>query len=204
MPQRWRPQPAPGITIAWKADVTGPLNDDKSLRARAVVSYIDRDYVYNRVHDQKSFIYGTVDYDFTPATTANLFVAYQDNDSTGFSGLPAYTNGAFLSVPRSFNPYPDWNKSLWETTDIGGDLTHKFDNGWSASLKVLHRDQGFFFKDSYPTTGVTPATMTIANYARREFDYDYEHSSYDVFAAGPFDLLGRKHSLLVGANYSSF
>ena len=198
-----------GSTGTWnnnrlEADVTGPLNEDKSLRGRAVVSFIDRDYVYNRVHDRKWLAYGTLDYDFTPRTTANLFVAYQNNDSTGFSGLPAYTNGNFLSVPRSFNPYPDWNRSEWQTTDIGGELKHTFENEWIATLKLNRRDQSFFFKDSYPTTGVNPATMTIANYARREFDYDYLHQSADVFVAGPFDLLGRKHNALIGANYSSF
>jgi outer membrane receptor for ferric coprogen and ferric-rhodotorulic acid len=187
-----------------EADVTGPLNEDKSLRGRAVVSYIDRDYVYNRVHDQKLLAYGTLDYDFSAATKANVFVSYQQNDSTGFSGLPSYTNGAFLSVPRSFNPYPDWNRSEWETVDFGGELSHKFDNDWMAAIKIQRRDQSFFFKDSYPTTGVNPATMTIANYARREFQYDYENDSVDLYAAGPFSLLGRKHELLIGANYSRF
>lgn len=187
-----------------EADVTGPLNEDKSLRGRAVVSFIDRDYVYDRAHDRKWLAYGTLDFDFTPATKANVFVAVQNNDSTGFSGLPTYTNGSFLSVPRSFNPYPDWNKLRWQTTDIGGDVTHKFDNEWSATFKGNRRKQGFFFKDSYPNAGVNPADMTVASYARREFDYDYLQESFDAYAAGPFELLGRKHALLVGANYSSF
>ncbi|MFZ2268881.1 MAG: TonB-dependent siderophore receptor [Azonexus sp.] len=187
-----------------EGDVTGPLNDSKTLRGRAVVSYVDRGYVYNRAHDQKLLAYGTLDFDFTPATKANVFVAYQNNDSTGFSGLPSYTNGAFLPVPRSFNPYPDWNRLEWETTDVGGELTHKFDNEWVTTLRLNRRDQRFFFKDSYPTAGVNPATMTIANYARREFEYEYQHESADVFASGPFMLLGRKHELLIGANYSNF
>ncbi|UCV26882.1 TonB-dependent siderophore receptor [Ferribacterium limneticum] len=187
-----------------EGDVTGPLNESGTLRGRAVASYIDRDYVYNRVHDQKWLAYGTLDFDFTSATKANVFFAYQKNDSTGFSGLPSYTNGSFLSVPRSFNPYPDWNRSAWDTLDIGGELNHKFDNEWIAAFKLQRRDQSFFFKDSYPTTGVNPATMTIANYARREFQYDYQNDGVDLYAAGPFNLLGRKHELLVGANYSRF
>ncbi|UCV05246.1 TonB-dependent siderophore receptor [Dechloromonas denitrificans] len=211
---RKRPKDAFAATFAgsagtWEnyrmeADVTGPLNESASLRGRAVFSYIDRDYVYNRVHDRKWLAYGTLDLDFTPTTTGNVFFAYQNNDSTGFSGLPAYTNGAFLSVPRSFNPYPDWNRSEWDTLDVGGELNHSFDSDWVASLKLQRRDQGFFFKDGYPTTGVNPATMMIANYARREFKYDYQHDGIDLFASGPFKLLGRKHELLLGANYSRY
>jgi len=187
-----------------EADVTGPLNESGSLRGRAVVSAIDRDYVYNRAHDQKSLVYGTLDFDFTSRTKANLYFAYQNNDSTGFSGLPAYTDGSFLSVSRSFNPYPDWNKIRWNTQDVGVELTHGFDNEWTTTFRVGRRDQGFFFKDSYPTTGVTPGTMIIGNYARREFDYQYVNENVDMFAAGPFELLGRKHELFFGANYSRF
>ncbi|WP_234082838.1 TonB-dependent siderophore receptor [Azonexus sp. R2A61] len=187
-----------------EADITGPLNAAGSMRGRAVVSYIDRDFVFNRVHDRKWLAYGTLDFDLTSRTQANLFASYQKNDSTGFSGLPTYTNGSFLSVPRSFNPYPDWNRLNWETTEVGAELRHAFDNDWTAMLKIGRRDQGFFFKDGYATDGVNPATMTISNYARREFDYDYSNNSADLFASGPFEVLGRRHTMLVGANYSSF
>lgn len=187
-----------------EADVTGPLNDNGTLRGRAVVSYIDRDYVFNRVHDQKWLAYATLDFDFTPQTKANLFFAYQDNDSTGFSGLPAYTNGKFLSVDRSFNPYPDWNRSRWNTRDIGAELKHDWSNTWSTTLRLARRDQDSFFKDSYPTDGVNPTTQIISNYARREFDYSYAHNSADLFASGPFELFGRRHAALIGANYSRF
>lgn len=187
-----------------EGDVTGPLNESKTLRGRAVASFIDRDYVYNRVHDRKWLAYGTLDFDFTPSTTANVYFAYQKNDSTGFSGLPTYTNGSFLPVSRSFNPYPDWNRSEWDTLDIGGELSHKFENEWIATFKLQRRDQSFFFKDAYPTSGVNPANMMISNYARREFQYDYLNDGIDLYAAGPFELLGRKHELLVGANYSRF
>ena len=80
-----------------EGDVSGPLNDNKSLRGRAVISYVDRGYVYNRAHDQKMLAYGTLDLDITPVTTANVFVAYQNNDSTGFSGLLLIPTG--LSCP---------------------------------------------------------------------------------------------------------
>jgi len=187
-----------------EADVTGALDGEGRLRGRAVMSYIDRDFVFNRVHDRKWLVYGAVDYDFSPETKAGAYVSVQDNDSTGFSGLPTYTNGQFLKVDRSFNPYPDWNRSLWRTTDVGGDVTHRLDNGWSATLKGGYRMQSFFFKDGYATSGVDPATDTIASYARREFDYDYRRASVDVFAAGPFELFGRRHQGMFGFNYSRY
>jgi outer membrane receptor for ferric coprogen and ferric-rhodotorulic acid len=53
-------------------------------------------------------------------------------------------------------------------------------------------------------SGVDPATDTIASYARREFDYDYRRASVDVFAAGPFELFGRRHQGMFGFNYSRY
>lgn len=187
-----------------EADVTGPLNADKSLRGRAVVSYLDRDYVYNRAHDKKWLGYGTLEYVFSPSTSANVFLAIQDTDSTGFSGLPTYTNGKFLNVDRSFNPYPDWNTLKWRTMDIGTEVKHKFDNAWNGTLRVNRRKQSQYFKDGYANDGVNPSTGIISSYMRREFDYDYLNESIDAFASGPFELLGRQHNLTVGANFSRF
>jgi len=187
-----------------EADVSAVVNESRSLRARGVLSVVDRDYVFNRVHDRKWLGYLTVDYDFSPATTFNLFVANLTNDSTGFSGLPTYTDGRQLSVPRSFNPYPDWIRIEWDTTDIGADLSHRFGDRWTATLKLQRRDQSQFFKDGYANAGVNPATNVIASYARREFIYDYVHEAVDAYAGGPFSLFGREHNVLVGANFSSF
>ena len=187
-----------------EADVTGALNKNKTIRGRVAASFIDRDFFYNRAHEKKWLVYGTVDFDLTPNTLANLYLSYQKDRSPGFSGLPAYTNGVNLDVPRSFNPYPEWNRDRWSTRDLGGEVTHQFDSGWKITLKGNNRKQTFFFHDAYAQNGVDPATNTIANYYRREFDYKYSQNSVDVFANGEFKLLGRKHELLLGANYSNY
>lgn len=188
----------------FEADVSGNLNSDGRLRGRGVFSYLDRDYVFNRAHSERWLAYGTVDYDFSPATKGSAYIAHQHDDSSAFSGLPAYTDGRFLNVDRSFNPYPDWNRMRWETTDIGGDLTHKFDSGWSVTARALHRQQGQFFKDAYPAAGVNPTTQLISSYIRREFDYDYSLENVDLYATGPFSLFGRRHTLMLGGSYSNF
>ena len=181
-------------------DVTGPLNESGSVRARAIAMWNDRDYFFDRAHDRKWLGYATLDYDLAPSTTFSVAATVQDDDSPTFSGLPAYTNGQFLNVDRSTNVYPDWGKYLWHTEELQANIEHRFDNGWQASVKVLRRNQDFYFKDSYPTTGVDPATLTMT-YARREADYHYHRNAVDVFVTGPFELLGRKHAALVGFNY---
>jgi len=181
-------------------DATGPLNEDGSIRARAVATYNDRDYFYDDAHDRKWLGYATLDYDLTPATTFSIAATVQDDHSPTFSGLPAYTNGRYLDVPRSTNTDPAWGRYLWRTEELAASIEHRFANGWAATLKLVKRDQDFFFKDSYPTTGVDPATLTL-NYARREYDYHYRREAADVFLTGPFELFGREHIALIGFNF---
>jgi len=182
------------------ADVTGPLSKDGALRGRLVVSGQDRDFYFDRAHNRRWLIYGILEYDLTPRTTLSASVTYQDDHSPTFSGLPAYSDGRFLNVSRSTNVYPDWGKYLWSTLEVATKLEHHFQNDWTASARFSKRDQDFFFKESYPTTGVDPTTLT-ATYARREYDYDYERYAADIFASGPFKLFGQTHNLLLGFNY---
>ncbi len=60
-------------------DVTGPLNDSGTLRGRAVGIWQDRDFFYDKTHQEKKVFYGVVEYDLTPDTTLSLTFADQVN-----------------------------------------------------------------------------------------------------------------------------
>lgn len=187
-----------------EADVSTPLNADKSLRGRAVASVVDREFFIHRAWEKKWLVYGVLEYDLSPSTKLGFTATYQNDLSSGYTGQPAYTDGRFLNVGRSFNPYPQWTRYHWETSEVAVDVEHRLAGDWKAVAKLTHRDQGFYFHDSYPTVGVTPATNVIATYARREFDYDYSVDGVDAYVAGSFNALGMRHAALVGANFSSF
>ncbi len=186
-----------------QADVTGPLNADGSVRARAVVSAVDRDYFYERTHTRKLLGYGTLDWDIAPATTLSLAATIQDDETdVPYMGLPAWTDGGLIDAPRSTNPYPDWNRYEWDTRDYLAELNHRFDSGWNAVVRLSRRDQDFYFRDGFPSTGVDPDTGTL-NYSRRVRDFNYERDAVDLFLSGPFRLFGREHQALIGYNYDS-
>lgn len=186
-----------------QADVTGPLNADGSVRARAVVSAVDRDYFYERTHTRKLLGYGTLDWDIAPATTLSLAATIQDDETdVPYMGLPAWTSGGLIDAPRSTNPYPDWNRYEWDTRDYLAELNHRFDSGWNAMVRLSRRDQDFYFRDGFPSTGVDPDTGTL-NYSRRVRDFNYERDAVDLFLSGPFRLFGREHQALIGYNYDS-
>lgn len=185
----------------FEAVASGPLV--RSLRGLVAVSATNRDYFYDRGHDEKWLGYGIAEWRPGARTTVGLTTSHQKDRTPGFSGLPTYTDGTYLPVPRSFNPYPDWNKDYWDTTDVGLEAEHRLAPKWSITARANRRLQTLMFRDSYPTTGVSLATNT-ANYARREFTYDYTSDAVDTFMNGQFNLLGRAQDVLVGFNTSKF
>lgn len=185
-------------------DVTGPLNEDKTVRGRAVLSAQDRDYFYDATSTRKWLGYGTLEWDLTRDTTLSLIATVQDDKTpVSYSGLPAWTTGGLLDVPRETNPVPRWARYEWHTQDLAVELEHRFNADWRAKVKLARREQGFYFKDAYASTGVDPVKKTL-NYSRRVSDVDYQRDAADLFVTGAFALLGRRHDLLFGYNYDDF
>lgn len=185
-------------------DATGPLNEAKTVRGRGVLILRDRDYFYDQTHNRRWVGYGTLEWDLARATTLSLSATVQDDRTPASSyGLPAYTTGGLLDSPRSTNTIASWSRSTWQTQEYAAELEHSFENEWVAKVKISYRPQDQYFKDGYPTTGVNPATGTL-DYNRRIRDYHYERHAMDLYATGPFTLLGRRHNLLLGYNREKY
>lgn len=185
-------------------NVTGPLNEDSTVRARGVLSVQDRDYFYDRTGNRCWLGYGTVEWDITRATMLSLSAAVQDDKTAASSfGLPTYATGGLLGALRSTSTAADWSRDTWRTQEYTAELEQRFDSGWLAKARFSHRPQDFYFKDGYPTTGLDLATNTLT-YARRVRDYAYERNAVNLYATGPFELFGRSHKLLVGYNRERF
>ena len=179
-------------------DVTGPLNAAGTLRGRAVLALTDKGWSIERAHTSKQVGYATLDWDATPQTTLSLSAAYQrDRLRAGMSGLPAWTSGGLLNVPRSTNTSPDWNRSGWTHRMFVADAQHRFASGWQATARLMRLEQDQFFHDAFTWSGVNPATHTLS-YRSRYGDYENTRHSVDVYASGPFTLWGREHRALFG------
>lgn len=187
-----------------EADLTGPLTEDGRIRGRIVASGSDKDWFVNRHSNEKWMGYGIIEADLLPSTTLRLSVAAQESETdVGYSGLPTYTDGRLIDLSRSFSPNPDWNRYKWKHEEIVGELEHRFAEGWRAKVRLANRESNQFFKDGYLTTGINPVTMT-GDYLRRQADWDYTARDFDANVGGPFQMFGRTHELVFGANYSSY
>nr|WP_269752239.1 TonB-dependent siderophore receptor [Pseudomonas chlororaphis] len=186
-------------------DITGPLNESKSLRGRFVGVAQDRDFFYDKAHQNKEVGYGVLEYDLTPDTTLSITHTAQNNDvDASYSGLPAFADGTLLDVSRSTNPTPDWARTYARTQETVLGLEQRFDNGWSATAKVRRLKQDYGFKDTFAWSGVNPQTWTLSYARPRDFDYEYERHAVDTYLSGPVNWFGREHQFLLGYNYEDY
>jgi outer membrane receptor for ferric coprogen and ferric-rhodotorulic acid len=191
-----------------EGDITGALNADKTMRGRLIVADEDRKYFYDHTHSKKWLASASLEYDFSPQTTVSLAFSAQDQDvKAPSSGLPAYANltnpntGIYplLNVSRSTFNVPDWGKTLYHTEETAVSAEHKFDNQWVTKAAVNHRAQHNYYKYAFTSTGVNPNT-NLVSYRSFGGNYDYTRDGLDIYADGPFVLLGRTHNLLFGFN----
>lgn len=189
-----------------EGDVTGPLNEDKSLRGRLVLAEENRGYFYDHTHGQKWLGMGALEYDLTPATTLGLSFSAQDADvKAPSSGLPtssavdASGHYQLLDVSRSTFNAPDWGKLLYHTEELSLSAEHRFDNKWVAKISANHREWSQYYKYAYTSSSMN-ATTNRVSYASMQGDNDYTRDGIDLFANGPFELFGRTHNLLFGFN----
>ncbi len=193
-----------------EADVTGPLNEERSLRGRLVVANEDRGYFYDHTHGRKWLAMGALEYALSPATRFSLSFTAQDADVRApWSGLPTSSakdaEGHFrlLDVDRSTFHAPEWGRMLYHTEESSAAAEHRFDNGWLAKASLNHREWRQDYKYAYSYSSVDVSTKRL-DYRTTRGDGDYARDGIDLYASGPFQWLGRQHRLLFGFNAEEY
>ena len=187
-------------------DLSTPVTEDGRIRARLVAAHEDRKAFFDRYDRQRSVFYGTVDADLTPATTLSVGGSYQKSDANGltYGGVPLwYADGSATHFRRSFTVAPKWNWEEVEVENLFANIEHRFDSGWSASLRLMHSrsevDNTRLFVWGFPDR----ATGLVADEPSRvRFPGYREQDSVDARVSGPFALLGREHEAILGLSHS--
>lgn len=187
-------------------DISGPLNDDASLRGRVVGVYQDKQSFVDYIHGERKVLFGSLAYDITPSTTLTGGVSWQKTRSVpDIYGVPFATDRSSLHLPRSTYLGASWNRISFEKINPFIELEHLFDNGWAlkSALNYVHlRSDGRYISAwGNGTTGVDPdvGTGRLNNYLR--YDNNGEQWGYNLNLNGPFALFGRNHELVLGADY---
>jgi outer membrane receptor for ferric coprogen and ferric-rhodotorulic acid len=183
-------------------DVSGPLNQDKTLRGRVVIVGGDNKTSIDAERSKEAGIYGALDYDLSPRTTLSLSAAYEVLPLSAYDyGASLLSTGQFLSSSPSQNFSPRWNHSVTSIVETNAKLSHQFDSGWKSETTLFYRHELSNAQYAYSGGGIDPTTFAsdyTATVQRQFFDW----FGADTHVSGPIHLLGRDHTLTFGANYS--
>ncbi|MFT3815822.1 MAG: TonB-dependent siderophore receptor [Acidovorax sp.] len=185
-------------------DIGGPLNDSKSVRARAVLSAGDRGYWYGTTANKKDqTLYGVIEANLTPDTQWSASVTHTRADATQPYTLNVlrYSDGTLVNRNRSAVGTDPRSFLDSSNTLLSSELTHRFDNGWKAQGSLMYQH----FRESSDITSWDPEvdSSQMVSYYRGVYDpWKVKSKAYDLSISGPIDFLGKEHKLTFGLDGS--
>ncbi|WP_256868599.1 TonB-dependent siderophore receptor [Alcaligenes phenolicus] len=183
------------------ADISSPLNKSGSVRGRLVAAAADGKSFQDYVKNSSKTFYGIVEADLSDRTLLTVSFTHKNRTQDGTAGtamIQAYAaDGQFLGLkPRGFNVAAPWSGYEQKTNTLFLDLTHRFENDWSATLKgSLDKTVNPGGQSGIWFTGV-PAVVDMT----WDRDYETRNRNLALEVQGPFNLFGRQHELRFGAD----
>ncbi|WP_236635366.1 TonB-dependent siderophore receptor [Rhodoferax sp. TS-BS-61-7] len=182
-------------------DLSTPVNEAKTLRARVVGEHSERDSWVEDLKNKRQTVYATIEADLGTHTLLSAGFSHQENNQRGamWGGLPVwYSNGARTNWDRSKTTAADWTRYASVYEDYFATLEHKLDNDWKLKASYTTSDR---LADSYLLYVYgTPNVSTGLGMSTWPGAYKVKTKQEDISlqASGPFDLMGRTHEMSMG------
>lgn len=184
-------------------DASAPLALDGRLRGRAVMTWQSNEYFYNIAEDEKTLIYGVLDYDLTPTTLITAGASRTSQDSTPwYFGLPRYQTGEDLRLPRETALIFPWNRHSIDTTEIFTSIEQQMGENWKTKLNLTHNDQSSKRKVGYSSGTVNPVDNRGPRIVGVYADFASDQLTAEATLSGAFTLFGQRQEVTLGVNRS--
>ena len=189
----------------FEADLSTPLNAEGSVRARTALAWQKRDSYLDMYHERKTVGMLILEADLRPGTLLTAGVDFQDNTPTGATwGAVPYWNadGSLANLPRNTSLTTPWSTWANKQHTVFTSLDQRLPGNWNMHLGYARTEStnrttvayaGAGYPD--PATGKGMRLWTGAWGAGKSTG-----DNFDVYASGPFTLLGRQHTTIVGWN----
>jgi len=185
-----------------EADVSLPLGRTGSVRTRWVAAYEDREYFYDFAESAKQVFYGIIEADLGPRTVLGAGTNYERNDSTPFyTGLPRYSNGADLGLPRSSYSNGGWSDSDIKNTTWFMDFNHQFNTNWRFKLGASSLRENNQEVTGAGFGALDPVTQTGFRMSAFDQSLQGRQNVLDTYLTGHFSAFGYRHDLVLGGNW---
>lgn len=184
-------------------DATGALTSDGKLRGRAVAAYSERDYIYDLAHSEKTFFYGTLEYDLTPSTLLIAGATYDRRKEDGdFSaGMPRYSNGGDLGLPRETALTVPWARWHLEGQEYFARVEQQLGDSLMLKFNATRIEQETVSRTFVASGLVNPVTLAGPQALTRAADNDTTQDLLDLSLSGSFQLFGGEHRFTLGTDY---
>ncbi len=180
-----------------QGDISVPLVEDGSVRARAVVSTDYRDSFVKTVENNNELGYATLDADISDDTFVSFGVSHEHKDMVPFNGLPTDSDGNLLDVSVSTFTGADWNTFENTSDDLYFDLKHSFSNQTDANVSLRYSLRNINMNYAYTNQAASGGS---ARYGALVRNVDEEAFAADTYVNHRFDLLGYEQELTIGAD----
>ncbi len=188
-----------------EADVSTPLNQDGSVRGRAALAKQRRDSYLDMYHEDKTVGMAILEADLRPGAMLTFGFDFQDNTPTGatWGAVPYWTaDGSLAHMPRNTSFTTPWSTWANKQHTVFTSLDQRLPGNWTAHLGYARTESSNRTTVAYAGAGypnpATGAGMRLWTGAWGEGKTD--NDNFDVYASGPFTLLGRKHTAIIGWN----
>jgi outer membrane receptor for ferric coprogen and ferric-rhodotorulic acid len=202
---------AAGLTVGFwdkyriETDVSGKLIDSGRIRGRLVFAREEAGSYLDRYERDKTVGYGIVEADLGESTLLAVGHSQQRNKTQGgmWGALPMlYSNGRPTNYDVSTSTSADW--SHWNSTfkTSFAELTHQFNDDWSAKATLTRNDysnEGALFY-AYGTPNQATG-LGLYSYPSL-YEMKNRQTQVDASISGKFALLGRSHEVNFGFNHS--
>ncbi|MDR2325545.1 MAG: TonB-dependent receptor [Acidovorax sp.] len=185
------------------ADLGGPLNASGTVRGRIVAAAADGKDFRDNVKRKNQTLFGTLDVDLTSDTLLNVGFIYRHREYYGAGDtamIQAYAaNGQYLGLrPRSFNVAAPWSGYEQDAHTLFANLEHRFGGGWTAKLRASEEQT----KNPYAESGYWWTAVPEAVDVSWTRDYTNRNRGLALEVQGPFQLFGRSHEVMFGADFA--
>ena len=187
------------------ADHSQPLTASGNLRGRLIANYQGGKTFVDREKDKSTTLYGVLDADITPTTSASLGISHQRNDKDGamWGGLPVtYTDGSFTNWKRGKSDSTNW--SYWDsrTTNLFIEGKQALNDNWNVSLKADHRNATGDSELFYFSGGSVNRNGLDWTPWPGKFHTDAKQNTIQLQTDGKIQAWGQEHDLIAGIQYN--
>ncbi len=188
--------------VRTQVDVSAPLGWNDRLRGRFVFAEEKRDYFYDTVDSEKTVLYGVTDADLTDSTLLTVGVSYEQFTRNGlFFGLPRFSTGEDLKLPREACLCTQWSGRHDESRELFAKLNQALSDDWNLKVNLSQQWLDYDYTDGNATGGVDPLTGLGALMQASQTDVSNTTKLADVSIDGRFAVFGVEQEVVMGFNW---